>query len=56
MRQVNLPYSKDEVKYLLKGVNQLGPRWKHILMAYPFKTGRTALSLKDKYRLLTKHK
>ena len=54
LRKPNLPFTKEEEHFLTKGVSKLGRRWKHILSAYPFQEGRTAMSLKDKYRLRTR--
>ena len=54
MRRPSLPFSKDEVRYLIDGVNIMGHRWKHILTSYPFHKDRSAMSLKDKYKLLLK--
>uniref|UniRef100_A0A1X7VA86 Myb-like domain-containing protein n=1 Tax=Amphimedon queenslandica TaxID=400682 RepID=A0A1X7VA86_AMPQE len=48
-RQKSLFFTDEEVSYLRKGVARLGPRWKHILNAYPFQEGRTSTSLKDNY-------
>ena len=53
-RKPNLPFTKTEEHFLTKGVSKLGRRWKHILSSYPFQEGRTAMSLKDKYRLRTR--
>ncbi|XP_019850164.1 PREDICTED: telomere repeats-binding bouquet formation protein 1-like [Amphimedon queenslandica] len=55
-RQKSLFFTDEEVSYLRKGVARLGPRWKHILNAYPFQEGRTSTSLKDKYRLIKDRK
>ena len=56
LQQPYLQFTEDEGHFLMKGVSKLGHRWKHILSAYPFQEGRTATSLKDKYRLVTKKK
>ena len=52
LRKPNLPFTKEEEHFLTKGVSKLGRQWKQILEEYPFQEGRTAYSLKDKYRKL----
>jgi len=45
-------YSQAEVNYIIDGAQRYGRRWKFILNAYPFQSGRTAIDLKDKYKKL----
>ncbi|KAM7003482.1 telomere repeats-binding bouquet formation protein 1 [Tautogolabrus adspersus] len=47
-------YSREEVHYLLCGVEKLGFSWNSILWSYPFQPGRTNVDLAKKYRQLTK--
>ncbi|CAG11379.1 unnamed protein product [Tetraodon nigroviridis] len=45
-------FSREEVAYLLKGVKTYGFSWNSILWSYPFKPGRSNVSLAKKYRQL----
>ena len=45
-----LKYTKEEEQFLMKGVERFGHRWKYILSQYRFQEGRTASSLRDKFR------
>lgn len=38
--------------FLFVGAQRYGRRWKIILNAYPFQSGRTPIDLKDKYKKL----
>ncbi|XP_076590122.1 telomere repeats-binding bouquet formation protein 1 [Chaetodon auriga] len=49
-------FSREEVHYLLCGVKTFGFSWNSILWSYPFKPGRTNVSLAKKYRQLMKAK
>lgn len=50
-----VPFSKDEVKYLMDGVKKYGKgNWSEILKNYPFHKKRSSVDLKDKYRNLMK--
>eukprot|EP00066_Takifugu_rubripes_P016011 XP_011605277.1 PREDICTED: LOW QUALITY PROTEIN: telomere repeats-binding bouquet formation protein 1 [Takifugu rubripes] len=45
-------FSCEEVAYLLRGVETYGSSWNSILWSYPFKPGRSNVSLAKKYSLL----
>ncbi|XP_049929854.1 telomere repeats-binding bouquet formation protein 1 isoform X2 [Epinephelus moara] len=49
-------FSREEVNYLLSGVNTYGLSWNSILWSYPFQPGRTNVDLAKKYRRLMKGK
>ena len=56
LRKTYLPFTKEEEHFLTEGVGKWGHQWKNILKNYPFQEGRTACSLKDKYRKLKKRR
>nr|XP_020508557.1 telomere repeats-binding bouquet formation protein 1-like isoform X1 [Labrus bergylta] len=47
-------FSREEVHYLLCGVQKLGFSWNSILWSYPFQHGRTNVDLAKKYKRLKK--
>ncbi|XP_056908987.1 telomere repeats-binding bouquet formation protein 1 [Takifugu flavidus] len=49
-------FSCEEVAYLLRGVETYGSSWNSILWSYPFKPGRSNVSLAKKYSLLRNRK
>jgi len=52
VHKARVPFSRQEEENLVAGVRKVGKRWRHILTAYRFHPSRTAVDLKDKYRLL----
>ncbi|XP_047135184.1 uncharacterized protein LOC101241833 isoform X1 [Hydra vulgaris] len=53
-RRSRQDYSKEEVNYILEGVERYGTRWTAILNSYPFKNGRQATDLRGKYKQIKK--
>lgn len=51
-RRKRKDFSIEEVHYLLNGVKTYGFSWNKILWSYPFKPGRTNVTLAKKYRQL----
>ena len=49
-RRQRVPYTDQEVRHLLQGVQLLGTSWKRLLSSFPFHPSRTAVDLKDKYK------
>ena len=49
-RRQRVPYTDQEVRHLLQGVQLLGKSWKRLLSSFPFHPSRTAVDLKDKYK------
>ena len=49
-RRQRVPYTDQEVRHLLQGVQLLGTSWTRLLSSFPFHPSRTAVDLKDKYK------
>lgn len=43
-------YTKEEIQFILQGIERYGTRWTAILNSYPFKSGRHADDLRNKYK------
>ncbi|KAM6936920.1 telomere repeats-binding bouquet formation protein 1 [Xenentodon cancila] len=55
-RRKRQEFSREEVGYLLSGVNKYGFSWNSILWSYPFQPGRISVDLAKKYGRLMKCK
>jgi len=51
-RKHRTPFTLEEEDYVIQGVAKFGKRWRHVLSSFPFRSCRTVVDIKDKYRNL----